>query len=32
LCAIGVALAIALDQLWPGSPGMFDGKRSVTVG
>src|SRR3990170_874607 len=32
LWAIGVAMAIALDQLWPGSPGMFDGKRSVTVG
>src|SRR5690606_41721696 len=32
LCAIGVAIAIALDQLCPGSPGMFEGKRSVTVG
>jgi hypothetical protein len=32
LCAIGVAIAIALAQLWPGRPGMFDGKRSVTVG
>ena len=25
LCAIGVAIAIAFAQLWPGSPGMFDG-------
>src|SRR5215217_7862653 len=32
LCAIGVADAIALDQWWPGKPGMFDGYRSVTVG
>ena len=32
LCEIGVAIAIELDQLWPGSPGMFEGKRSVTVG
>src|SRR5688572_26165543 len=32
LCAMGVADAIALDQWWPGSPGMFEGYRSVTVG
>ena len=32
LCAIGVAIAIAFAQLWPGRPGMLDGKRSVTVG
>src|ERR1051325_6460406 len=32
LCAIGVAMEIAFAQLWPGRPGMFDGKRSVTVG
>ena len=25
LCAIGVAIAIAFAQLWPGRPGMFDG-------
>ena len=25
LWAIGVALAMPLDQLWPGSPGMFAG-------
>ena len=32
LCAIGVAIEMALAQLWPGRPGMFDGKRSVIVG
>jgi hypothetical protein len=32
LWAMGVAMAMALDQWWPGSPGMFEGKRSVTVG
>src|SRR5690606_16938733 len=32
LCAIGVAIAIALDQLCPGRPGILDGNRSVTVG
>ena len=32
LCAMGVAMEIPLAQLWPGPPGMFDGKRSVTVG
>ena len=32
LCAMGVAIAMALDQWWPGRPGTFDGKRSVTVG
>src|SRR2546426_9134922 len=32
LCAIGVAIEIVLAQLCPGSPGIFDGKRSVTVG
>ena len=32
LCAIGVAIEIAFAQLWPGSPGMLPGKRSVTVG
>ena len=32
MCAIGVAIEIAFAQLWPGSPRMFDGKRSVTVG
>ena len=25
LWAMGVALAMPLDQLWPGSPGMFAG-------
>ena len=30
--AIGVAIEIALAQLCPGPPGMFDGYRSVTVG
>src|ERR1019366_6494781 len=32
LCAIGVAMEIPLAQLWPGPPGMLEGKRSVTVG
>ena len=32
LWAIGVAIEIALAQLWPGPPGMFDGYRRVTVG
>src|SRR5690606_26986513 len=32
LCAIGVAIAIALAQWCAGGPGMFDGKPIVTVG
>ena len=32
LWAIGAAIAIAFDQWCPGSPGTFDGQRSVTVG
>src|ERR1041385_5590869 len=32
LWATGVAIAMASVQLWPGRPGIFDGKRSVTVG
>ena len=32
LCAIGVAMEIALAQLCPGKPGILDGKRNVTVG
>jgi hypothetical protein len=32
LWAMGVALAMAFDQLLPGNPGMFDGYRNVTVG
>ena len=32
LCAIGVAIAMPFAQLWPGRPGMLQGKRSVTVG
>ena len=32
LWAMGVAMAMLLFQLWFGPPGMFDGKRSTTVG
>ena len=32
LWAMGVAIAIAFDQWWPCNPGMFEGKRKVTVG
>ena len=32
LWAMGVAIATAFAQWWPGPPGMFDGKRIETVG
>src|ERR1700730_17984607 len=32
LWAIGVAMVIALAQLWPGPPETLDGKRNVIVG
>src|SRR4051794_17779467 len=32
LWAIGVAIAIAFDQLWPGRLGILAGYRTVTVG
>src|SRR5579863_91003 len=32
LCAIGVAIEIALAQLWPGKLGMFDGYHKTMVG
>jgi len=29
---MGVAMAMALLQWWPGRPGILEGKRKVTVG